>query len=114
MPLANQAGVPPAQPQVTDVTHPTVPKPHNEASPGIHPVRLQTRYSMADKNMRDKGAENQAEGFGKRVEGRAQNIAGSITGDDSEQLKGKAKELGGKAQQKLGKMQDKASRRDTD
>lgn len=69
---------------------------------------------MADKDLRDKGAENQAEGFGKRVEGRARNIAGSITGDDSEQAKGKLKEMGGKAQQKLGKMQDKASRRDRD
>lgn len=69
---------------------------------------------MADKDLRDKGAENQAEGFGKRVEGRARNIAGSITGDDSEQAKGKLKEMGGKAQQKLGEMQDKASRRDRD
>jgi uncharacterized protein YjbJ (UPF0337 family) len=66
---------------------------------------------MADKNMRDKGAENQAEGFGKRVEGRAQNVVGSITGDDSEQAKGKIKEVGGKAQQKLGELQDDASRR---
>ena len=69
---------------------------------------------MAEKDLRDKGAENQAEGFGKRVEGRARNIAGSITGDDSEQAKGKLKEMGGKAQQKIGKMQDKASRRDRD
>jgi uncharacterized protein YjbJ (UPF0337 family) len=69
---------------------------------------------MADKDLRDKGAENQAEGFGKRVEGRARNIAGSITGDDSEQAKGKLKEMGGKAQQKIGKMQGKASRRDRD
>ena len=66
---------------------------------------------MADEKMRDKGAENQAEGFGKRVEGRARNIAGSVTGDDSEQAKGKIKELGGKAQQKIGEMQSDASRK---
>ena len=69
---------------------------------------------MTDRKMRDDGAENQAEGFGKRVEGRARNIAGSITGDDSEQVKGKIKEAGGKAQQKIGEMQEDAARRRKD
>ena len=64
------------------------------------------------KDMRDKGAENQADGFGKRVEGRARNALGAVTGDDSEQAKGKLKEMGGKAQQKLGEMQSRAGRKD--
>jgi len=56
---------------------------------------------MADDLNRD-GAENRAKGFGKEVEGRVRNTVGGITGDSSEQLKGKAKELEGKAQRKIG------------
>lgn len=63
------------------------------------------------KDRRNDAAENQAEGMGKRVEGRVRNIAGSVTGDDSEQVKGKLKEVEGKVQQKLGKMQGDAARR---
>ncbi len=67
------------------------------------------------KDIRDKGAENQAEGLGKRVEGRVRNTVGAITGDDSEQAKGKIKEVGGKVQQKLGEAQSRSgARRDRD
>ena len=56
---------------------------------------------MADDLNRD-GMENEVKGFGKEVEGRVRNTVGGITGDSSEQLKGKAKELEGKAQRKIG------------
>ena len=56
---------------------------------------------MADDLDRD-GAENQVKGFGKEVEGKVRNSIGGLTGDSSEQLKGKAQELKGKGQRKIG------------
>ena len=56
---------------------------------------------MADDLGRD-GLENQVKGFGKEVEGKTRNAIGGLTGDTSEQLKGKAQELKGKAQRKIG------------
>ena len=53
-----------------------------------------------------KGTENRAKGFGKELEGKLRNAGGALTGDESQQLKGKAQELKGKAQQKLGEAQD--------
>lgn len=56
---------------------------------------------MADDLERD-GLENQIKGTAKEGEGKLRNAVGGLTGDTSEQLKGKAQELKGKAQRKLG------------
>ena len=53
------------------------------------------------------GLENRFKGGAKQVEGRVRNTVGGVTGDSSEQLKGKAQELKGKAQSELGKVQQK-------
>jgi uncharacterized protein YjbJ (UPF0337 family) len=52
-----------------------------------------------------KGLRNQGEGLGDQVKGRVRNTVGGLTGDSSEQLKGKAEELKGKAQRKIGEKQ---------
>jgi uncharacterized protein YjbJ (UPF0337 family) len=59
---------------------------------------------MADDLTRD-GLKNQGEGLGDQVKGRVRNTIGGMTGDTSEQLKGKAQELKGKAQRKIGEKQ---------
>ena len=59
------------------------------------------RTTMGDDLTRD-GLENQGEGLKDQVKGRVRNTVGGITGDSSEQLKGKAEELKGKAQRKIG------------
>ena len=41
-------------------------------------------------------------GAAKQAEGKIRNAVGGITGDSSEQLKGKAKDLEGKVQRKIG------------
>ncbi len=56
---------------------------------------------MAD-DMKQDGLENQGKGLGKEIKGRARNVIGGVTGDTSEQIKGKAEELKGKAQRKIG------------
>ena len=66
---------------------------------------------MAD-NLRDDGMENQVKGAAKQVGGKVRNAVGGLTGDTSEQLKGKAKELEGRAQSKLGKAESDAARDD--
>jgi len=48
---------------------------------------------------------NQGKGVTDEVKGRVRNTVGGITGDSSEQLKGKAEELKGKAQRKIGEKQ---------
>jgi uncharacterized protein YjbJ (UPF0337 family) len=40
-----------------------------------------------------------------QVKGRVRNTVGGVTGDTSEQIKGKAEELKGKAQRKIGEKQ---------
>jgi uncharacterized protein YjbJ (UPF0337 family) len=65
-----------------------------------------------DKRGRNDGMENQAEGLGKEIKGRVRNAAGGLTGDTSEQVKGKAEELGGKIQRGMGRAQTDASRDD--
>ena len=59
---------------------------------------------MSDDLTRD-GLKNQGKGVTDEVKGRVRNTVGGITGDSSEQLKGKAKELKGKAQRKIGEKQ---------
>jgi len=56
---------------------------------------------MAD-DIRDEGAKDQIKGTIKEGEGRLRNAIGGLTGDSSEQLKGKAQELKGKVQRKIG------------
>ena len=60
---------------------------------------------MADS--RDEAAansvEDQAKGLGNELKGKGRNALGGLTGDVSEQFRGKAEELKGKAQQELGK-----------
>lgn len=61
---------------------------------------------MADDIDRDDldrdGIENQLKGAGKEAEGRIRNSVGGLTGDTSEQIRGKAQELKGKAQRRIG------------
>ena len=64
---------------------------------------------MSDDLKRD-GAENQVKGAFKEGEGRIRNAVGGLTGDNSEQLKGKAQELKGKVQRKIGNAQTDADR----
>ena len=59
---------------------------------------------MSDDLTRD-GLKNQGKGVTDEVKGRVRNAVGGITGDSSEQLKGKAEELKGKAQRKIGEKQ---------
>ena len=59
---------------------------------------------MSDDLTRD-GIENQGKGLGDQIKGRVRNAVGGLTGDTSEQLKGKAQELKGKAQRKIGEKQ---------
>jgi uncharacterized protein YjbJ (UPF0337 family) len=56
---------------------------------------------MADDMDRD-GLENQVKGAGKQAEGRIRNSVGGLTGDTSEQIRGKAQELKGKVQRHIG------------
>lgn len=59
---------------------------------------------MADDLTRD-GMKNQGKGLGDQIKGRVRNTVGGMTGDTSEQLKGKAQELKGKVQRKIGEKQ---------
>jgi uncharacterized protein YjbJ (UPF0337 family) len=59
---------------------------------------------MSDDLTRD-GLKNQGEGVTDQVKGRLRNTVGGMTGDTSEQIKGKAEELKGKAQRKIGEKQ---------
>jgi uncharacterized protein YjbJ (UPF0337 family) len=61
-------------------------------------------FKMADDLTRD-GMKNQGEGLLDEAKGRVRNTVGGITGDTSEQLKGKGEELKGKAQRKIGEKQ---------
>lgn len=56
---------------------------------------------MAD-DLKSDGFEKQGKGLGNEIKGKTRNAIGGLTGDTSEQLKGKAEELKGKAQRKIG------------
>lgn len=64
---------------------------------------------MAD-HFRDDGLENQLKGTIKQGEGRIRNAVGGLTGDTSEQIKGKAQDLKGKIQRKIGEAESDADR----
>lgn len=56
------------------------------------------------------GLKNQVKGAAKEVGGKVQNAVGGLTGDSTQQLKGKANELEGKAQRKVGEAETKVDR----
>ena len=62
---------------------------------------------MAD-DLGTKGLENQVKGIAKQVEGRVRDAAADLTGDTSENLKGKLKRIEGEAQEKIGREQTRA------
>ena len=47
------------------------------------------------------------EGQRDKVEGKAQEYAGKVTGDDETEAEGKNKQMGGKAKEMVGKAKDK-------
>lgn len=55
-----------------------------------------------DRDLGERGLDNQIEGTGKEMEGKVRKNLGDLTDDTSEQLKGKAKEMQGKVQKKFG------------
>ena len=61
----------------------------------------------AKQKLMEKGIENRVEGTIDEVTGKARNTFGAVTGDNSEQAKGKLEEIKGKAQQAVGKAQQK-------
>jgi uncharacterized protein YjbJ (UPF0337 family) len=67
-------------------------------------------------DLASEGTKNRIDGAGDKLSGRARNALGALTGDDSQQLKGKGQELKGEAKDALGKAQQKADRalNDTD
>ena len=60
---------------------------------------------MADKDLRQKGAENSLEGKGDDLKGKLKDAAGGLTGDSSLQAEGKWDQAKGKAKDALGKVQ---------
>ncbi len=66
-------------------------------------------WKMTDKkDMATEGAADRLKGSAKQVEGRIRNAVGGLSGNNSEQVKGKAQELKGKAQDALGKAKQRA------
>ena len=61
-------------------------------------------------DLRDEGLKDQIKGTVKEGEGRLRNAVGGLTGDTSEQIKGKAQELKGKVQRKIGEAESDADR----
>ena len=64
---------------------------------------------MAD-DLNREGLEDQVKGTVKEGEGRIRDAVGGLTGDTSEQLKGKGQELKGKVQRKIGEAETDADR----
>jgi uncharacterized protein YjbJ (UPF0337 family) len=63
---------------------------------------------MADKkDLATEGDKDRLEGAGNQVGGRIRNAVGGLTGDSSEQVKGKAQEIKGKVQDAAGKAKQK-------
>jgi uncharacterized protein YjbJ (UPF0337 family) len=64
---------------------------------------------MADDIERE-GLKDQIKGTTKEGEGRVRDAVGGLTGDESEQLKGKAQQVKGKFQRKIGEAETDADR----
>jgi uncharacterized protein YjbJ (UPF0337 family) len=75
------------------------------AATGRPATSTQEQTMDRDKDLRDRGAENQIEGSLDEVHGKVRSELGDLTDNESEQLKGKAQELKGKAQKNFGKAQ---------
>ena len=63
---------------------------------------------MSD-DLKREGIEDRVKGTVKEGEGRVRNAVGGLTGDTSEQIKGKAQELKGKVQRKVGEAETDVS-----
>jgi len=61
-------------------------------------------------DLNDEGLKDQVKGTVKEGEGRLRNAVGGLTGDTSEQIKGKGQELKGKVQRKIGEAESDADR----
>jgi len=59
-------------------------------------------------DLRSKGIKNQVTGAAKEAEGKIRDAAADITGDDTENLKAKAKTVEGKVQKNFGKAEQDA------
>ena len=55
--------------------------------------------------MKNRGIDNQADGLGRRIEGKIDEVVGAVKGDTSQELGGKLKKNLGKAQQRVGEEQ---------
>jgi uncharacterized protein YjbJ (UPF0337 family) len=62
-----------------------------------------------DRDMADRGVENQVKGKAKEVEGKVRGKAADLADDTSEQIKGKAQEMKGKIQKNFGNAQERMS-----
>ena len=63
-------------------------------------------------DLRSKGVKNEVTGAAKEAEGKIRDAAADITGDDSENLKAKAKTMEGKIQKNFGKAEERLSDKD--
>ena len=54
---------------------------------------------------------DQASGVGKQIKGKANEVAGAVKGDTSQQIKGKVQKAVGKVQKAAGDAQDNAKRK---
>jgi uncharacterized protein YjbJ (UPF0337 family) len=73
------------------------------------PTHSLDEAAMSDKkDLATEEADDRLEGAGNKVGGRIRNAVGGLTGDTSEQVKGKAQELKGKMQDAIGKAKQKA------
>ena len=64
---------------------------------------------MAD-DLEREGLKDQVKGTAKEGEGHLRDAVGGLTGDSSEQLKGKAQQVKGKVQRKIGEAETDADR----
>ena len=64
-----------------------------------------------DKDLTTEGTKDRVEGAGNVAGGRVRNAVGGLTGDTSEQVKGKAQEIKGKVQDAIGKGKQRADRK---
>lgn len=69
---------------------------------------------MADRNLGQRGAENNLKGTGNDLKGRAKDAAGGLTGDTSMQAEGKFDRAKGKAQDAVGDVQRRIDRESRD
>jgi uncharacterized protein YjbJ (UPF0337 family) len=61
-----------------------------------------------------RGMENESKGLGRQVEGKKDEVVGAVTGDTSQELKGKLEKNIGKVQERIGEKQQERALRDRD